>query len=62
MHSHLQLMRRYSKHAIQQRYTTKILSFPDSYESQVGEQGVKLSGGEVQRLAIARVFLKDPPF
>ncbi|KAK2049542.1 ABC transporter [Colletotrichum somersetense] len=39
----------------------KILTFPDGYESNVGEQGVKLSGGEVQRLAIARVFLKNPP-
>jgi ABC-type transport system involved in Fe-S cluster assembly fused permease/ATPase subunit len=39
----------------------KILSFADGYATKVGEQGVKLSGGEVQRLAIARVFLKDPP-
>lgn len=39
----------------------KILSFADGYNTTVGEQGVKLSGGEVQRLAIARVFLKDPP-
>ncbi|KAK3307248.1 abc transporter [Chaetomium strumarium] len=39
----------------------KILSFAQGYATKVGEQGVKLSGGEVQRLAIARVFLKDPP-
>ncbi len=39
----------------------KILSFTEGYATKVGEQGVKLSGGEVQRLAIARVFLKDPP-
>jgi ABC-type multidrug transport system fused ATPase/permease subunit len=39
----------------------KILSFADGYSTKVGEQGVKLSGGEIQRLAIARVFLKDPP-
>lgn len=39
----------------------KILSFADGYGSQVGEQGVKLSRGELQRIAIARVFLKDPP-
>jgi ABC-type multidrug transport system fused ATPase/permease subunit len=39
----------------------KILTFTDGYNTKVGEQGVKLSGGEVQRLAIARVFLKDPP-
>ncbi|KLO97429.1 vacuolar membrane protein HMT1 [Fusarium fujikuroi] len=39
----------------------KILSFVDGYNTEVGEQGVKLSGGEIQRLAIARVFLKNPP-
>ncbi|KAM0420399.1 hypothetical protein ACHAPT_011819 [Fusarium lateritium] len=39
----------------------KITTFVDGYQSQVGEQGLKLSGGEIQRLAIARVFLKDPP-
>ncbi|KAK7733212.1 hypothetical protein SLS63_004741 [Diaporthe eres] len=39
----------------------RILTFADGYESRVGELGVKLSGGEIQRLAIARVFLKDPP-
>ena len=39
----------------------KILTFPDGYDTVVGENGVKLSGGEIQRLAIARVFLKDPP-
>ncbi|GKT55902.1 ABC transporter [Colletotrichum tofieldiae] len=39
----------------------RILTFADGYESKVGEQGVKLSGGEIQRLAIARVFLKNPP-
>ena len=39
----------------------KILTFADCYNTQVGEQGVKLSRGELQRIAIARVFLKDPP-
>ncbi|PFH55527.1 hypothetical protein XA68_18112 [Ophiocordyceps unilateralis] len=39
----------------------KILAFPDGYETNVGESGVRLSGGEVQRLAIARAFLKNPP-
>ncbi|KJZ76838.1 hypothetical protein HIM_03715 [Hirsutella minnesotensis 3608] len=39
----------------------KIMSFPDGYETGVGENGVRLSGGEIQRLAIARVFLKNPP-
>ncbi|KAJ5818395.1 hypothetical protein N7474_003986 [Penicillium riverlandense] len=38
----------------------RISSFPEGYQTKVGEQGIKLSGGEVQRLAIARAFLKDP--
>ena len=38
----------------------KILSFPDGYDSRVGERGLKLSGGEKQRIAIARTILKDP--
>ncbi|HYJ82820.1 MAG TPA: ABC transporter ATP-binding protein/permease, partial [Allosphingosinicella sp.] len=38
-----------------------ILSLPDGYDSQVGERGLKLSGGEKQRVAIARTLLKDPP-
>lgn len=38
----------------------KIMGFPDGYESKVGERGVKLSGGELQRLAIARAMLKSP--
>ncbi|KAF2734392.1 hypothetical protein EJ04DRAFT_523665 [Polyplosphaeria fusca] len=37
-----------------------IMSFPDKYKSKVGERGVKLSGGQLQRIAIARVFLKNP--
>ncbi|MCH8931567.1 MAG: ABC transporter ATP-binding protein [Nitrospinae bacterium] len=38
-----------------------IEQLPQGYETLIGERGVKLSGGERHRLAIARVFLKDPP-
>jgi len=37
-----------------------IVSLPEGYESIVGERGYRLSGGEKQRIAIARVILKDP--
>jgi subfamily B ATP-binding cassette protein MsbA len=36
-------------------------ALPEGYATSVGERGVKLSGGQAQRLAIARAFLKDPP-
>ncbi|XP_061179768.1 ATP-binding cassette sub-family B member 6-like [Saccostrea echinata] len=38
----------------------RILSFPDGYNTVVGERGLKLSGGEKQRVAIARTILKNP--
>lgn len=38
-----------------------IKSLPEGYDTLVGERGVKLSGGEKHRIAIARTFLKDPP-
>ena len=38
----------------------RILSFPDGYLTKVGERGLRLSGGEKQRVAIARTILKDP--
>ncbi|MCW0183390.1 MAG: ABC transporter ATP-binding protein/permease [Zavarzinia sp.] len=38
-----------------------IVSLPDGYDSMVGERGLKLSGGEKQRVAIARTILKNPP-
>ncbi|WP_199637799.1 ABC transporter ATP-binding protein/permease [Serratia sp. PAMC26656] len=37
-----------------------IASLPDGYETRVGERGLKLSGGEKQRVAIARTILKNP--
>ncbi|CAI2521536.1 Putative multidrug export ATP-binding/permease protein SAV1866 [Serratia proteamaculans] len=37
-----------------------IVSLPDGYETRVGERGLKLSGGEKQRVAIARTILKNP--
>jgi ATP-binding cassette subfamily B protein len=37
-----------------------IASLPDGFETMVGERGYRLSGGEKQRVAIARVILKDP--
>jgi len=38
----------------------RIMELPEGYDTTVGERGYKLSGGEKQRLAIARVLLKDP--
>jgi ATP-binding cassette subfamily B protein len=38
-----------------------IESLPQGYDTRVGERGMKLSGGEKQRIAIARAFLKNPP-
>lgn len=39
---------------------TRIMSFPDGYETKVGDRGLRLSGGEKQRVAIARTILKGP--
>lgn len=48
--------------AAQQAHLASFIStLPDGYATQVGERGLKLSGGEKQRVAIARVLLKNPP-
>jgi ABC-type transport system involved in Fe-S cluster assembly fused permease/ATPase subunit len=46
--------------AAQARIHDFITSLPDGYETMVGERGLKLSGGEKQRVAIARTILKNP--
>ncbi|WP_415184346.1 ABCB family ABC transporter ATP-binding protein/permease [Phaeovulum sp.] len=38
-----------------------VMALPDGYETTVGERGLKLSGGEKQRVGIARTLLKNPP-
>eukprot|EP01089_Gocevia_fonbrunei_P013515 TRINITY_DN3471_c0_g2_i2.p1 TRINITY_DN3471_c0_g2~~TRINITY_DN3471_c0_g2_i2.p1 ORF type:complete len:136 (+),score=44.91 TRINITY_DN3471_c0_g2_i2:77-484(+) len=38
-----------------------VVSMPDGYDTLVGERGLKLSGGEKQRIAIARAIMKDSP-
>ena len=47
--------------AKQARIHDFIASLPDGYDTIVGERGLKLSGGEKQRVAIARTILKNPP-
>ena len=42
------------------RCMTSCCDLPDGYDTMVGERGLKLSGGEKQRVAIARTILKDP--
>ncbi|WP_099156967.1 ABC transporter ATP-binding protein [Virgibacillus ndiopensis] len=38
-----------------------IMRLPNGYQSEIGQRGVRMSGGQKQRLSIARVFLKNPP-
>ena len=47
--------------AKQARVHDAIMRLPDGYATTVGERGLMISGGEKQRLAVARVLLKDPP-
>ena len=47
--------------AMKARVHETIMKLPEKYETQVGERGLMISGGEKQRLAVARVLLKDPP-
>lgn len=47
-------------HVLKLAYADFVAEMPEGLETQVGERGVKVSGGQRQRLAIARAFLRDP--
>lgn len=50
------------EHAVKLAHLEEFIQhLPNGYQTQVGERGLKLSGGEKQRVAIARVLLKNPP-
>ena len=53
--------RRWNRAAKAARCHEFILSLPDGYNTRLGDGGHKLSGGETQRIAIARAILKDAP-
>lgn len=48
--------------AEQARADSFIRTLPQSYDTLIGEQGARLSGGQAQRIALARAFLRDAPF
>jgi ABC-type transport system involved in Fe-S cluster assembly fused permease/ATPase subunit len=52
---------RWSRRPCAARIHNFIISTPAGYDAMVGERGLKLSGGEKQRVAIARTLLKNPP-
>ena len=54
-------MRRCSRQRGWRRSTASSSTLPQGYRTMVGERGLKLSGGEKQRVAIARTILKGPP-
>lgn len=50
------------KHACQEAFADEFISrLPEGYETKIGERGMKISGGQRQRLAIARAIIKQPP-
>jgi ATP-binding cassette subfamily B (MDR/TAP) protein 1 len=50
------------KHACKEAFADEYISrLPEGYETMIGERGIKISGGQRQRLAIARAIIKQPP-
>src|SRR5882672_9438736 len=52
---------RVTTRSLRQRRRHRCTILPDGYATTVGERGLMVSGGEKQRLAVARALLKDPP-